>query len=148
MRILYTGFKGKNNTSSQLVASLDAPTLLLTNSFQGLQREVEALNDEYDAVVMIGTDKALTKSIRFDLRAENEGENFCSAYNIDPLIIKCNEMHIAYSVSIKPTQYLCNAAYWHMLQKNRNTIFMHIPSLKGMDAEFMCLLAEALKNNG
>ena len=44
---------------------------------------------------------------------------------------------VAYTVSDKPTAYLCNAAYYHMLKKNRNTVFIHIPSIKGMNDVLM-----------
>jgi len=44
---------------------------------------------------------------------------------------------ISYTVSDKPTRFLCNAAYYHMLKKNPNTVFIHIPSLKGMSIELM-----------
>ena len=42
MRILYVGFKGKNNTSFQLVSALDGERLFLTNSFSGIERDIEA----------------------------------------------------------------------------------------------------------
>ena len=55
------------------------------------------------------------------------------------LIIKCCiiQAGISYTVSDKPTRYLCNAAYYHMLKKNPNAVLIHIPSLKGMSIELM-----------
>ncbi len=38
MKTLYTAFKGKNNTSYQLVSRIDNNLLFLTNSFTGLEK--------------------------------------------------------------------------------------------------------------
>ena len=38
MKTLYTAFKGKNNTSYQLVSRIDNNSLFLTNSFTGLEK--------------------------------------------------------------------------------------------------------------
>ena len=35
-------------------------------------------------------------------------------------------------VNDKPTNYLCNYAYHKVLQKNINTIFIHVPELKNI----------------
>ena len=55
---------------------------------------------------------------------------------------KLNESNISYYISKAPTKYLCNAAYYHMLKKNPNTVFIHIPSLKGMNETLMNKLAD------
>lgn len=51
-------------------------------------------------------------------------------------------MNQIYYISKAPTKYLCNAAYYHMLKKNPNTVFIHIPSLKGMNETLMNKLAD------
>lgn len=40
MRVLYTGFKGKNNSSYQLVSNISGEKLFLTNSFEGLKKDI------------------------------------------------------------------------------------------------------------
>ena len=41
--------------------------------------------------------------------------------------------NIKCTVSNTSTKYLCNAAYYDMLQKNfRNVLFIHIPTLKNL----------------
>ncbi len=41
-------------------------------------------------------------------------------------------------VSKIPTKYLCNAAYFHMLQRvSGKAVFIHIPSLKNMSEGMM-----------
>lgn len=40
MKILFTAFKGVHNTSFQLVDQTAANYILLTNSFQGLEKDI------------------------------------------------------------------------------------------------------------
>ncbi|MCM1193949.1 MAG: hypothetical protein NC389_16170, partial [Acetatifactor muris] len=53
--VLFVGFKGKNNTSQQLVSLL--PTThkkMLTNSFSGLYKDIERIQTEkYAGVVLV-----------------------------------------------------------------------------------------------
>ena len=55
--ILYVGFKGKNNFSGMLAECVSPKHLLLTNSFEGLKRDIDSVSNEYDQVVMFGVDK-------------------------------------------------------------------------------------------
>ena len=49
-RILYVGFKGKNNSSFKLVDSMKGDHLFLTNSFEGVYRDIDILKKEYKKV--------------------------------------------------------------------------------------------------
>ena len=40
-KILYVGFKGKNNSSFKLVDSMKGDHLFLTNSFEGVYRDID-----------------------------------------------------------------------------------------------------------
>lgn len=137
MKTLYTAFKGINNTSCQLVKALKSEYLLLTNSFPGLEHDISGINETYDAVIMFGVDKSLTNSIRIEGCAKYNGEIIHSSFNMGSITHNCDEIMIPYRVSLSPTKYLCNAAYWHMLRKFSNTVFIHIPSLGGMEPDFM-----------
>ena len=44
-KVLLTGFKGKNNSSSILVQSISENYRLLTNSFEGLKKDIEEIDD-------------------------------------------------------------------------------------------------------
>jgi len=142
MKTLYTAFKGKNNTSFQLVSRLNGRALFLTNSFAGLEKDISGFDCGFDTVYMFGIDKTLIDKIRIDLCTRYNGEHICTCFDWLPLERKLKESNISYSVSEKPTRYLCNAAYYHMLKKNPNTIFIHIPSLKGMNDALMSKLTE------
>lgn len=55
MKILYTCFKGIHNSSYKPVNSLEGAKVLLTKSFEGLKKDIEKLNEEYDIVYMFIT---------------------------------------------------------------------------------------------
>ena len=59
MKILYTGFKGKNNTSFKLVSAFEGEKVFLTNSFNGLKTDIDNINQKFDSVYMFGLDKIL-----------------------------------------------------------------------------------------
>ena len=137
MRKLYTAFKGTHNTSFHLVSKLSGESLFLTNSFQGLEKDILSISAEYDVVYMFGVDKNLNNNIRIETRANYNGESVNTSFDILTLEKVIKDSGVSYTISNKPTDYLCNAAYYHMLKKNRNTIFIHIPSIKGMNDVLM-----------
>lgn len=137
MKILFTAFKGMYNTSFQFVDQTGADYVLLTNSFQGLKKDIFAINRNYDIVYMFGVDKHLTDKIRIETCAKDDSETLHTDFTISSLEENLRAGEISYTVSNKPTCYLCNAAYYHMLKKNPNTVFIHIPSIEGMTTELM-----------
>lgn len=137
MKKLYTAFKGAHNTSFLLVRKLCGDKLFLTNSFQGLEKDILSFNAEYDAIYMFGIDKNLRNSIRIETCANYDGELVNTYFDILTFEKAIKDSDITYTISNKPTAYLCNAAYYCMLKKNRNTVFIHIPSIKGMNDALM-----------
>ena len=137
MKVLFTAFKGNHNTSFQLVDQTVANYILLTNSFQGLEKDISFVNNDYDIVYMFGVDKKLIDKVRIETCAKYNDETVCTRFDIHNLETKLRSTGVSCSTSDKPTRYLCNAAYYHMLKKNPNTVFIHIPSLKGMSIELM-----------
>ncbi len=69
---LHIGFKGKNNASYILVKSISTDSYLLTNSFEGLKRDIENLDYSYDCVILFGID--LYKFISFVHSIMNNSE--------------------------------------------------------------------------
>lgn len=52
--------------------------------------------------------------------------------------IRFDETEIPCTISDKTTQYLCNAAYFHMLQKmGGKAVFIHIPTVKNLSEDMM-----------
>lgn len=140
MSSLLTAFKGKSNTSFQLVSQLDGNALFLTNSFSSLEKEIKSLSEKYDAVYMFGVDKKLSGKVRIEGCAKSGLDLVHTEFNIQALSDQMTAHKIRHHISNTPTQYLCNSAYYYMLSKNKNTVFIHIPSIAGMDHGFMTQL--------
>ena len=133
METLYTGFKGKNNSSYQLLSGIPGQKLFLTNSFDGLKNDIMCITNQYDMVIMFGLDKDLKDMLRIERVAEWEGETESTKLDCDKICRCLEASDLRCVVSEIPTKYLCNAAYYHMLQKvSGKAVFIHIPSLKNM----------------
>ena len=140
MKVLFTAFKGKQNMSFQLVKKISKDALFLTNSFQGLEKDISLIVFEYNKAIMFGIDKTLNNQIRIETCAKYNEELIYSNFDITTLENKLKDFKIPYITSSNPTNYLCNAAYYHMLKKNSNTVFIHIPSINGMNEGLLSLL--------
>ena len=145
MRILYVGFKGKNNTSFQLVSALDGERLFLTNSFAGVERDIEELSCDYDAVIMFGLDKSLSDAVRIEKMAALHGDTLSTVLSTEQMAELFVKNGINCEISARPTHYLCNDAYYRMLQKtDGRAIFVHIPGSRYMTDELMASIIGSL----
>lgn len=145
MRTLYVGFKGKNNTSFQLVSALDGERLFLTNSPAGVERDVETVEPVYDAVIMFGLDKNLVGAVRIEKTAELQGNTLSTECAADQIAEAFKRNGINCEISESPTHYLCNDAYYRMLRKtNRRALFIHIPGNKYITDELMAGIIRSL----
>ena len=143
--VLYVGFRGKNNSSGILAENLSPECLLLTNSFEGLKRDVDSVSKEYDQVVMFGVDKTLTSAVRIEKAADKDGEKYDSNLDLDKLQKSLNMVGLRSVISENPTAYLCNYAYWHLLRKfTGNVVLIHIPTIKHADKVFEEKMRSAL----
>ncbi len=107
--------------------------MALTNSFDGLKRDITDITGAYDLVVMFGLDTNLKDMVRIEAVAEFDGMEEMTKIDCNAICRHMEENNFPCIVSETPTKYLCNAAYCHMLQKvGGNAVFIHIPSLKNM----------------
>lgn len=145
MRILYVGFKGKNNTSFQMVSALDGERLFLTNSFSGIERDIEAMSTDFDAVVMFGLDKSLSDAVRIEKMAALHGDTRSTVLSTEQMAERFVKNGISCEISERPTHYLCNDAYYRMLQKtDGRAMFVHIPGSRYMTDELMASIIKSL----
>ena len=137
-KVLLTGFKGKNNSSSILVQSISENYRLLTNSFEGLKKDIEEIDEGFDFLIMFGCDKNLKDSVRIERFAEKNGEKIASGIALENISGSLEKAGIENSISDTPGHYLCNEAYWHALRKfNSRAVFIHIPTIKNLDDDFI-----------
>ncbi len=137
-KCLLTGFKGKNNSSGNLVQTISQNYKLLTNSFDGVKKDIEEISDDFDFVIMFGCDKNLKDSVRIERFAQKNGDIIASELDLVKISDKLGAAGIKNFISDIPGHYLCNEAYWSALKKfNNKAVFIHIPTLKKIDDDFI-----------
>ena len=148
MHRLYVGFKGVNNTSYQLVSQFRGEKIFLTNSFSGLSRDIEKLNNTYSSVFLFGVDKTLVNSVRIELCAEYHDRCLSSALSVDKITTALCSQGLTYAISDSPTHYLCNDAYFRLLEKNNcKVILIHIPSIKNMNKTLFTQIIDSIETS-
>jgi len=133
MKILYTAFKGKNNSSKILLDSINSDNkLYLTNSFKTSELELQKeLDKDYDIVISFGQAPLDSKTIKIETTAKGESE-YITDYNYTDLYNKLNNDYNMI-ISNDAGNYLCNNIYYYGLKyiKDNNLktkmIFIHIP---------------------
>ena len=145
MKKLIVGFKGKNNSSGRLVGSITSDYVLLTNSFSGLKKDIEGLPTDYTEVYLFGLDKNLSDSFRIENMAEKDGDTLQSKLDLESLRERFASFMIKSEISSTPTKYLCNEAYWYLLEKYKeNVVLIHIPTRKNFKEEWISSVKKAV----
>ncbi|MBR5960492.1 MAG: hypothetical protein IKZ98_05810 [Clostridia bacterium] len=142
---LLIGFKGENNLSGELVKALGRDYCLLTNSFGGVKKDIDAIDAAYDSVILFGVDKNLKSTVRIERTAEKDGIRYSSALDPDRIAEGFREAGLEAKASETPTAYLCNEAYWHLLRKfSGRAVLIHIPTMKNADEFFTAKVKRTL----
>lgn len=141
----FIGFKGKNNASCLLVQELTDTGYFLTNSFEGLKRDIELIPIDPKTVYMFGIDKHLNHEVRIEKSAVKDGRKRYSALDLPQIADKFKAVELNCSIVNEPTHSLCNEAYWLALEKFcGNVVFIHIPSIKNFNPELGYKIKTAL----
>lgn len=125
----------------------EGETLLLTNSFAGLKRDIESITAVYDAVFMFGLDKNLSDSVRIERYAEKDGVTLAGLPCENAARKAFEAEGIRCTVSENTSKYLCNEAYFYMLKKfGGKALFFHIPPLRYMTDQMARSIVRAVNN--
>ena len=144
MALLF-GFKGKKNLSGVMMKELGQDYCLLTNSFGGVKRDIDAVEGAYDSAVLFGVDKNLGGAVRIEGTAEKDGVRCSSVLDLEEIADGFRKAGLEAAVSGNPTAYLCNEAYWHLLRKfGGRAVLIHIPTMKNADETFAKKVRQAL----
>lgn len=147
METLYTGFKGTGNSSYILVSQIVGEKIFLTNSFSGLRKDIESINKDYGRIYMFGLDKTLKNSVRIEACAQKDDNIRYSSVELNDVADRLMMNGVKCMISENPTSFLCNEAYYYMLQKyNHNAIFIHVPSTRYITQEFANTIILALSD--
>ena len=138
MPTLYVAFKGNGNFANKIVRSISGEKLFLTNSYNGLKKDIDNINSAYDLLYMFGLDKRLKGNVRIDCVAQRGDVCLYSDVDFNSIAMNLSQNGIITNIGNTPTQYLCNEAYWYMLRKfNCHVIFFHVPSIKYITENFI-----------
>ena len=120
MKVLYTGFQGFNNPSKLIVNNINEDKIIFNNFYNEIDR-VLLKNDieKYDFIIMLGLRNNLKKSIRIETTAGIESYTVNTYINYKVLHEYFNLNGISCLINEKPTNYLCNYAYYKVLQRNK-----------------------------
>ena len=144
-KVLFAGFKGRNNASGRLAEELSRKPLLLTNSYNGLKRDIDSLKEDHDLVVLFGVDRNLTSNVRIEKSAVKDGTKRYSNLDLNKIFDALNAAGIEPLISDRPKDCLCNEAYWNALEKfSGRAVFIHIPTVKHADEVFFDKMKTAM----
>lgn len=116
---------------------------LLTNSFEGVKRDINVIEGSYEFVIMFGCDKSLKDCVRLECFAEKDGLKCETRLDVKLLSETLSRDGVENVISETPTHYLCNEAYWYALQKfEGKAVFIHIPTLKNIDEKLISKIKE------
>lgn len=133
MKVLFTGFNGFNNISKIIIDRINNDKLLFNNSYKEIDNQLANINiEEYDLIIMLGLRSNLKKSIRLELNSLLNSELLSTNLNYNNFYDYLIYNDILCIINDKPTNYLCNYAYHKVLKRNKNAIFIHLPSLKNI----------------
>ena len=149
MHKLYMGFKGSGNISGILARALSEDAVLLTNSFAGVKKDIEAIEESPETVYIYGLDKELRHEIKIETTAERSGIRLGSRLDIERMADSFVEAGIMNRISDAPTCYLCNEAYWYALERFQGrAVFIHVPPKRYEGEAFIARMKEAIGSLG
>ena len=100
--------------------------MFLTNSFEGLEEDIEECDcEQYSAVIMFGLDTKLKDRIRIDVRAQTEFGTKDTVWDVSAISEMFDICGVPNYISKRPTKYLCNYAYYLMLKKCADGQFLY-----------------------
>ena len=140
MRVLYTAFKGKTNSSKILLDKINSDNkIYLTNSFTTSVKELidRIKSNEYDVIVAFGQAPIESDTIKIETTARAEE---CLVTDYDFENIKNNiEKEYKVVISNNAGNYLCNNIYYNGLKYIKENglktkmIFIHIPKINNIN---------------
>lgn len=126
---LFIGFKGVNNASNKCVSLIDNDTYFLTNSFKGIDKDIELIKENYDEIILVGLNSKLKDKIVIETRAKLQDEALMTSIDVETLSKMFTDCKIKNNISNKTSNYFCNYAFFKLLKKfNGKVVLIHIPS--------------------
>ena len=139
MKVLCTGFNGKNNSSKVLLDFItNADKLYLKNSFNTSVKQLidKIKNNEYDLIISFGQAPLMKDTIKIETKAILN-DSYETNYDYKELYNNINKYYNVL-ISNNAGNYLCNNLYYYGLRYIKENklktkmLFIHIPKIKNI----------------
>lgn len=133
MKVLFTGFHGYRNTSKVILDKLNNDKIIFKNNYNEIDKSLNNVKiEDYDLIIMLGVRNNLKKSIRLEVNSFLENKLLMSTLDCNKMKNYFKNNNVSCLINNKPTNYLCNYAYFKVLERKNKTIFIHLPELKNI----------------
>ncbi len=150
MRVLYTAFNGKTNSSKVLLDNIKCNTndkLYLKNSFITSVKQLESKlqKDDYNLIISFGQAPLDYNNIKIETQGKNS-DIYNTTYDFSKLGYKLKTNGFNVIISNDAGNYLCNNIYYYGLKYisekkiDCDMIFIHIPQLENIDISLLAKL--------
>ena len=151
MKILYTAFNGKSNSSKVLLDNIkcnESDKLYLKNSFVTSinQLKNKLVENNYDLIISFGQAPLNYNNIKIEIHGKNNTDIYNTNYDFSKLGYKLKLNGFNVIISHDAGNYLCNNIYYYGLKYiseqnlNCDMIFVHIPRLDNIDISLLSKL--------
>ena len=151
MRILYTAFNGKSNSSKVLLDNIKcnkSDKLYLKNSFVTSvdQLQNKLVKNNYDLIISFGQASLDYNNIKIEIQGKNDTNIYNTTYDFSKLCYKLKVNGFNIIISYDAGNYLCNNIYYYGLKYiaeqnlNCDMIFIHIPQQDNIDISLLTKL--------
>lgn len=139
MKVLCTGFNGKNNSSKVLLDFItNVDKLYLKNSFNTSVKQLidKIKNNEYDLIISFGQAPLMKDTIKIETKAILN-DSYETNYDYKELYNNINKYYNVL-ISNNAGNYLCNNLYYYGLRYIKENklktkmLFIHIPKIKNI----------------
>ena len=151
MRILYTAFNGKANSSKLLLDNIkcnESDKLYRKDSFVASvdQLQNKLVKNNYDLIISFGQAPLDYNNIKIEMQGKNNTNVYSTTYDFSKLCYKLKVNGFNIIISHDAGNYLCNNIYYYGLKYiaeqnlNCDMIFVHIPQLDNIDISLLSKL--------
>ena len=141
MKILYTAFNGKDNSSKILLDKITAESkdkLYLRNSFDTSVKQLINKLKNYELIISFGQAPLDTDTIKIEVIGKKENDLYKTDFNYSKIKEDIEKTGFKVYISKDAGNFLCNNLYYNGLKyiKDNNInckmIFIHIPKIENI----------------
>ena len=141
MKILYTAFNGKDNSSKILLDKIMAENtnkLYLRNSFDTSVKQLISKLKKFETIISFGQAPLDKDTIKIEVIGKKEKDLYKTDFNYSKIKEKIEKIGFKVEISEDAGNFLCNNLYYNGLKYikenniNCKMIFIHIPKIENI----------------